>query len=130
MIFDNFESIEIGGKTYRLKLTNKGTYEAETKLRHESLMKFLQSVKEQAAPLHDVFVLFTQALIDGNAGMTHEDAECLYYEAIPQYSPAVLMAYALSALIKSGTVADPKKVEAALPKPEQMRELIKKAGKA
>ena len=43
MIFDNFESIEIGGKTYRLKLTNKGTYEAETKLRHESLMKFLQS---------------------------------------------------------------------------------------
>lgn len=130
MIFDNFESIEISGKTYRLKLTNKGVYIAETQLRHESLMKFLQSVKEQAAPLHDVFVLFTQALIDGNDGMTREDAESLYYEAIPQYSPALLLAYALSALIKSGTVADPKKVEAALPNPGRVKELMEKAGKA
>lgn len=130
MIFDNFESIEISGKTYRLKLTNKGVYIVETQLRHESLMKFLQSVKEQAAPLHDVFVLFTQALIDGNDGMTREDAESLYYEAISQYSPALLLAYALSALIKSGAVADPKKVEAALPNPGRVKELMEKAGKA
>ena len=40
MIFDNFESIEISGKPSRLNLTNKGTYEAETKLRQESLKKF------------------------------------------------------------------------------------------
>ena len=30
MIFDNFESIEISGKTYHLKLTNKGTFDAVT----------------------------------------------------------------------------------------------------
>lgn len=47
MIFDNFESIEISGKKYRLKLTNKGTYEAETKLRHESLMKFYSQLKSR-----------------------------------------------------------------------------------
>ncbi len=103
MVLDNFIEQEIGGRKYKLCLSNMAIFKAERELASGKLMLMLRDLPPS---MGDLFTLFKWSLIGGGTVVSEEKAFELYLQLTSEVGSTAVFNIILETLKKAGILSE------------------------